>query len=57
MQLGPDEVLLNLDVEFSAEISVSDLPRAIQTLEQRIRAAHPEITRVFVEASALARSC
>lgn len=55
MQLGPDEVLLNLDVEFSPEVSGPDLPGAIQRLESRIRAAHPEITRVFVEASSLVR--
>jgi divalent metal cation (Fe/Co/Zn/Cd) transporter len=33
-----------------------DLPGAIQRLEGRIRDAHPEITRIFVEASSLSRS-
>jgi cation diffusion facilitator family transporter len=55
MQLGPDEVLLNLDVEFSPEMSGSEVPEAIRRLEERIRAEHPEITRIFVEASSLAR--
>jgi cation diffusion facilitator family transporter len=55
MQLGPDEVLLNLDVEFRPEISGLQIPDAIQRLEERIRKAHPEITRIFVEASSLRR--
>jgi cation diffusion facilitator family transporter len=55
MQLGPDEVLLNLDVEFNPDVSGRDLPGAIQRLEGRIRAAHPEVTRVFIEASSLIR--
>ncbi len=53
MQLGADEVLLNLDVEFNREISGDALPRTIQALERKIRAAHPEITRIFLEVSAL----
>ncbi len=55
MQLGPDEVLLNLDVEFAPEVSGTDIPAAIQRLEARIRRAHPEVTRIFVEASSLLR--
>jgi len=52
MQLGPDEVLLNVDVAFSLELSAGDLAEAIKKLEARIRAAHPEITRIFVQAIA-----
>ena len=55
MQLGPDEVLLNLDVEFVPAVSGAALPAAIQRLEERIRRAHPEVTRIFVEASSLLR--
>jgi cation diffusion facilitator family transporter len=56
MQLGPDEVLLNLDVEFKPEVSGREMPEAIRRLEERIRSAHPEVTRIFVEPSSLARS-
>ncbi len=55
MQLGPDEVLLNLDVEFVPEVSGAAMPAAIERLEERIRRAHPEVTRIFVEASSLLR--
>jgi len=52
MQLGPDEVLLTLDVEFTPDLSAPELPEAIRSLEDCIRAAHPEITRIFVQAVA-----
>jgi len=55
MQLGPEQVLINLTVEFEPEARSSDLPGAIQRLEQRIRDAHPEITQLYVEASSPAR--
>lgn len=57
MQLGPDDVLLNLDIEFELNVSAGELPGAIQRLESRIRKAHPEVTRLFIEASSLAKSC
>jgi len=53
MQLGPDQVLVNLAVQFAPGIVVSELPRAIERIERRIRSAHPEVTRLFVEASSL----
>jgi hypothetical protein len=49
--------LLDLNVELGTTIASSDRPRAIQTVERKIRQAHPEITRIFVEASALAKFC
>lgn len=55
MQLGPEQVLLNLDVEFSPAVTGQDLPGAIERLEKRIRSAHPEISRIFVEVSSLER--
>jgi|SRR6478735_3723692 len=54
MQLGPEQVLINLTVEFEPGTCSTDLPGAIQRLERRIREAHPEITRLYVEASSLA---
>jgi len=53
MQLGPDEVLLNLAVEFNPGVVGSELPRAIARIERRIRDAHPEVTKLFVEAALL----
>jgi cation diffusion facilitator family transporter len=56
MQLGPDEVLLNIDVQFAPDLSGAQLVEAIARLESRIREAHPEIRHIFVEAQALTRA-
>lgn len=49
MQLGPQEVLVNLAVAFRSNLSGKDLTSAAQLLEKRIREAHPSITRVFLD--------
>jgi len=56
MHFGPNEVLLNLDVQFRPKLSSSEVTAAIDRLEQKIRASYPEIKRIFVEAKALAQS-
>lgn len=55
MHLGPDEVLLNLDLEFRPELSGDALRTAIARIEFAIREKHPEVTRVFLESTSLAR--
>jgi divalent metal cation (Fe/Co/Zn/Cd) transporter len=56
MQLGPNEVLLNLEVEFRSDLSAGELVAAIHRIEKTIRAVHPEVTRLFLEAGALRSS-
>ena len=56
MHFGPSDVLLNLDVQFRPKLSSAELTAAIDRLEQKIRQAYPEITRIFVEAKSLAQS-
>lgn len=53
MHMGPEQVLLNLDVDFNSDLSGTELERAIDRLEQRIRAAHPEVKHIFIEAESL----
>jgi cation diffusion facilitator family transporter len=50
MQLGPQEVLLNLDVEFRDDISAQDHLAAVSSIEDAIRLRHPSIGRIFIEA-------
>ena len=50
MHMGPEDVLLNLSVDFADGITSSDVEAAITGLERDIKAAHPEIKRVFIEA-------
>ncbi len=56
MHLGPQEVLVNLDVEFRPGLTSSELTATVDRLEQKIRAAAPQVTRIFIEAEALAQA-
>ena len=53
MHFGPNDVLLNLDVQFRANLSGVELAASVDRLEKRIRHAHPEIKRIFIEAEGL----
>jgi cation diffusion facilitator family transporter len=51
MQLGPNEVLVNLTVEFSSDLPKADLAVALERIESAIQRAHPEVTRIFVKST------
>lgn len=53
MILGPEETLLNLDVQFRQDLSATDVVAAIKRLERAIRDSYPH-TRIFIEATAIA---
>ncbi len=50
MHMGPEDVLLNLSVDFDDQLSANDVEAAITELEAKIKSDFPEITRVFIEA-------
>jgi cation diffusion facilitator family transporter len=52
MHMGPRDVLVNLSVDFRDGLDSVDLESAVSRLERSIKAASPEITRVFIEAQA-----
>jgi cation diffusion facilitator family transporter len=49
MHLGPDQILLNMDLEFTAGIPAADLPGVIARVEGSIRREFPEIRQIFIE--------
>ena len=53
MHLGPDEVLVNLVIQFRDGLDTHTIATAITRIERCIRRAHPEVRHVFVEAAAL----
>lgn len=55
MHLGPDEVLLNLDVRFRPGLPSEQIMSVIDRLEQAIRGRYPGIRRIFIEAESLRR--
>ncbi len=50
LHFGPEDVLLNLSVDFSDQMSAARLEASISAMEARIKSTYPEITRVFIEA-------
>lgn len=53
MQLGPDQVLLTVDIRFRRGLDVQELESAIDRLEDRIHDADPTIYKIFIEADSL----
>jgi divalent metal cation (Fe/Co/Zn/Cd) transporter len=46
-QLGPDQVIANVGLEFEDELRTPDIERVIGHLESELRKEHPQLFRVF----------
>lgn len=53
MHLGPDNVLLNMEVIFQKDLNTDQLTAAVDGLEEKIQNRHPRIKRLFIEAEGL----
>ncbi len=52
MHLGPEEVLLNLEVQFTPQVPVEEVHAAVHRMERNIAELFPEVSRVFIEVEA-----
>jgi len=50
LHLGPEDILLNVSLDFEDDLSSGEVEEAISILESRIKQMFPEIRRVFIEA-------
>ena len=50
LHLGPEDILLNVSLDFEDDLSSGEVEEAISALESRIKGMFPEIRRVFIEA-------
>jgi len=50
MHFGPQDVLVALSLDFRDNGTASEVEQAVTRIERRIKAAHPEVRRVFIEA-------
>lgn len=50
MHFGPEDVLAALSLEFHKDRPAAEVEAVVSRIEHAIKAAHPEVTRVFVEA-------
>jgi cation diffusion facilitator family transporter len=53
LYFGPNEVLVNLDVNFIDDLNTDEIEAAIDRIEARIREAIPFANRIFIEAEAI----
>lgn len=53
LHLGPEDVMLALNIEFSDELSADQIEAAVCRLEAAIRQSHDEVTRIFIEAASI----
>ena len=53
MHLGPDDILVNLSVDFEDGISSEAVEAAISSLETEIKNSYPEVKRLFIEVQSL----
>ena len=50
MHFGPQDVLVALSLDFDDRIPAGRVESAVTSIERRIKAAHPEVSRVLLEA-------
>jgi divalent metal cation (Fe/Co/Zn/Cd) transporter len=53
MHLGPDNVLLNIEVRFTEGLPAEEIHAAVHRIEERIAEPYPEVNRIFIEVEAL----
>ncbi len=55
MQLGPDKVLLTVNIQFRRPLDIQQVESAIDRIERGIREKEPMIERIFIEAESFTR--
>jgi len=53
LYFGPNQVLVNLDVNFSDDLISDDIEETIDRLESKIKTALPVVNRIYIEAETL----
>ena len=53
MHIGPDVVLLNMEIQFNKDVLITELPEVISRLEDKITESYPEIRQIFIEAGSI----
>jgi cation diffusion facilitator family transporter len=48
VHMSPDQVVVNLSVEFHDDLSAEEMELAVERMERRISEAHPQVSAVFV---------
>ncbi|MEL6816096.1 MAG: cation diffusion facilitator family transporter [Cyanobacteria bacterium J06598_3] len=53
LHLGPQDVMLALNIEFKDELNADEIEAAVRRIERSIRSAHDDVKRIFIEAASV----
>lgn len=53
LHLGPKDIMVAMNIEFRDDLAADAIEAAIRRIEQKIGAAHAEVTRIFLEAASV----
>lgn len=53
MHMGPEDILVNLSVDYSDDFNATQVETSISSLEKNIKTNYPTIKRVFIEAQSV----
>ncbi|MGD1895845.1 MAG: cation diffusion facilitator family transporter [Phormidesmis sp.] len=53
LHLGPQDVMLALNIEFKDELSADQIEAAVRRIEKNIRSSHDDVKRIFIEAASV----
>lgn len=53
LHFGPNEVLLNLEIQFRRSLTAEEVAQAVDRLESLIRSQHSNVKNIFIEAKSL----
>ncbi|MCC0176588.1 cation diffusion facilitator family transporter [Waterburya agarophytonicola K14] len=56
LHFGPQEILLNLEIEFVENLETEELAIAVERLEKSINIQHSEVKNIFIEAKSISAS-
>jgi cation diffusion facilitator family transporter len=54
MHLGPNDVLVTIEIAFRPELTAGEVAAAIDRIDRGLKARHPEIRHLYVEAQSIA---
>jgi len=50
MHFGPNDILLNVSLDFADRLSSAEVESHVSELERRIKERFPDVKRIFIEA-------
>ena len=56
LHLGPEDILLALNIEFKDSLSADEIESAVRRIESTIRENHADVKRIFIEAASVISS-